>query len=221
MKTLKESLLSDLDTQFDKGETLVNNHVKLNTVIPLILDEQSAHFTCYSKGVWYDYEGGFTKKSFLKKFTKDYESGAEEIKHEGQPAWEKLFKMAKNELDEISFNDMINKNKYKSRKYGTFMVFLISTEKNIYKHYSKCIEIRFFEKDYSTGRLKWLQSAINYTNFPDKVNISQSINNIKDSLGWNNGLYNMHIFDVDSNPDWSGLMDELRKTLHIEKLTIR
>ena len=81
------------------------------------------------------------------------ESGAEEIKHEGQPAWEKLFKMAKNELDEISLNDMINKNKYKSRKYGTFMVFSISTDKNEYKHYAKCIEIRFFEKDYSTGRL--------------------------------------------------------------------
>lgn len=221
MKTLRESLLSDLDTQFDQGETLVNNHVKLNTIIPLILDEQSAHFTCYSQGVWRDYENGFTKKSFLKKFTKDYESGADEIKHEGQPAWEKLFKMAKNELDEISFNDMINKNKYKSRKYGTFMVFLISTDKNMFKHYSKYIEIRFFEKDYSTGRLKWLQSAIHYTNLSDKVNISQSINNIKDSLGWSNSLYNMYIFDVDSNPDWSGLMDALRKTLHREKLTIR
>lgn len=221
MKTLRESLLSDLDTQFDQGETLVNNHVKLNTIIPLILDEQSAHFTCYSQGVWRDYENGFTKNSFLKKFTKNYDSGADELKHEGQPAWEKLFKMAKTELDEISFNDMINKNKYKSRKYGTFMVFLISTDKNIYKHNSNCIEIRFFEKDYSTGRLKWLQSAIRYTNLPNKVNISQSINNIKDSLGWSNSLYNMHIFDVDSNPDWSGLMNELRKTLHIEKLTTR
>lgn len=221
MKTLRESLLSDLDTQFDQGETLVNNHVKLNTVIPLILDEQSAHFTCYPQSVWRDYGNGFTKKSFLGNFTKNYESGADELKHEGQPAWEKLFKMAKNELDEISFNAMINKNKYKSRKYGTFMVFLISTEKNIFKHYSKCIEIRFFEKDYSTGRLKWLQSAIRYTNLPNKVNISQSVNNIKDSLGWINSLYNMYIFDVDSNPDWHGLMDELRKTLHIEKLTIR
>lgn len=221
MKTLKESLLSDLDTQFDQGETLVNNHVKLNTVIPLILDEQSAHFTCYSKDVWYDYDGGFIKKSFLKKFTKNYFGGAEEIKHEGQPAWEKLFKMAKNELDEISLNDMINKNKYKSRKYGTFMVFSISTDKNEYKHYAKCIEIRFFEKDYSTGRLKWLQSAINYTNLPNKVNISQSVNNIKDALWYKDDLYNMHIFDVDSNPDWSGLMDELRKTLHREKLTTR
>jgi hypothetical protein len=189
----------------------------------LLLDEQSAHFTCYSTGVWsdYNYNGGFVKKSFPGKFTKNYESGAEEIKHEGQPAWEKLFKMAKNELDEISFNDMINKNKYKSRKYGTFMVFLISTEKNIYKHYSKCIEIKFFEKDYSTGRLKWLQSTINYTNLSDRVNITQSVSNIKGSLGWKNDLYNMYIFDVDSNPDWHGLMDELRKTLHREKLTIR
>lgn len=220
MKTLKESLLDDIESTMNDGKTIINNYVKLNTVIPLLLDEQSAHFTCYSQGVWRDYENGFTKKSFLKKFTKDYESGADEIKHEGQPAWEKLFKMAKNELDEISFNDMINKNKYKSRKYGTFMVFLISTEKNIFKHYSKYIEIRFFEKDYSTGRLKWLQSAVHYTNLSDKVNISQSINNIKDSLGWSNSLYNMHIFDVDSNPDWSGLMNELRKTLHKEKLTI-
>lgn len=220
MKTLKESLLDDIESTMNDGKTIINNYVKLNTVIPLLLDEQSAHFTCYSQDVWRDYENGFTKKSFLKKFTKDYESGADEIKHEGQPAWEKLFKMAKNELDEISFNDMINKNKYKSRKYGTFMVFLISTEKNIFKHYSKYIEIRFFEKDYSTGRLKWLQSAVHYTNLSDKVNISQSINNIKDSLGWSNSLYNMHIFDVDSNPDWSGLMNELRKTLHKEKLTI-
>lgn len=220
MKTLKESLLDDIETTMNRGKTIINNYVKLNTVIPLLLDEQSAHFTCYSKNVWYDYDGGFTKKSFIAKFTKNYESGAEEIKHEGQPAWEKLFKMAKNELDEISFNDMISKNKYKSRKYGTFMVFLISTNKNIYKHYSECIEIRFFEKDYSTGRLKWLQSAMNYTNLPNRVNISQSVNNIKDVLGWKNDLYNMYIFDVDSNPDWSGLMDELRKTLHKEKLTI-
>jgi hypothetical protein len=220
MKTLKESLLSDIDTQLDRGETIVNNHVKLNTVIPLILDEQSAHFTCYSKGVWYDYEGGFTPKTFLGKFTKNYAGGADELKHEGQPAWEKLLKMAKTELDEISFNDMVNKNKYKSRKYGTFMVFLISTDKNEYKHYAKCIEIMFIEKDYSTGRLKWIKSAIHYT-FSNKVNISQSVNNIKDSLGWSNSLYNMYIFDVDSNPDWHGLMDELRKTLHREKLTIR
>lgn len=221
MKTLKESLLSDLDTQFDQGETLVNNHVKLNTVIPLILDEQSAHFTCYSKGVWYDYEGGFTPKTFLGKFTKNYAGGADELKHEGQPAWEKLLKMAKTELDEISFNDMVNKNKYKSRKYGTFMVFLISTDKNEYKHYAKCIEIMFIEKDYSTGRLKWIKSAIHYTNLSNKVNISQSFANIKSNFMWKNDLYNMCVFDVDSNPDWSGLMDELRKTLHIEKLTIR
>ena len=220
MRTLKESLLDDINTTMNSGKTIINNYVKLNTVIPLLLDEQSAHFTCYSKNVWYDYDGGFTKKSFIAKFTKNYESGADELKHEGQPAWEKLFKMAKNELDEFSFNDIINKNKYKSRKYGTFMVFLISTNKNIHKHYSECIEIRFFEKDYSTGRLKWLQSAMNYTNLPNRVNISQSVNNIKDSLGWKNDLYNMYIFDVDSNPDWSGLMDELRKTLHKEKLTI-
>lgn len=55
---------------------------------------------------------------------------------------------------------------------------------------------------------------MNYTNLPNRVNISQSVNNIKDTLGWKNDLYNMYIFDVDSNPDWSGLMDELRKTLH-------
>jgi hypothetical protein len=221
MKTLKESLLSDLDTQFDQGETLVNNHVKLNTVIPLILDEQSAHFTCYSQSVWYDYEGGFTPKTFLGKFTKNYGGGADELKHEGQPAWEKLFKMAKTELDEISFNDMVNKNKYKSRKYGTFMVFLISTDKNEYKHYAKCIEIMFIEKDYSTGRLKWIKSAIHYTNLPNKVNVLQSFANIKSNFMWKNDLYNMRVFDVDSNPDWHGLMNELRKTLHIEKLTIR
>jgi hypothetical protein len=221
MKTLKESLLDDIETTMNDGKTIINNYVKLNTVIPLLLDEQSAHFTCYSQSVWYNYENGFTKKSFLGKFTKNYESGAEEIKHEGQPAWEKLFKMAKNELDEISFNDMINKNKYKSRKYGTFMVFLISTKKNIYKHFSEYIEIKFFEKDYSTGRLKWLQSALYYVNLPNKVNISHSVNNIKDTLGWKNDLYDMYIFDVDSNPDWSGLMDELRKTLHKEKLTIQ
>jgi hypothetical protein len=116
---------------------------------------------------------------------------------------------------------MVNKNKYKSRKYGTFMVFLISTDKNEYKHYAKCIEIMFIEKDYSTGRLKWIKSAIHYTNLSNKVNISQSFANIKSNFMWKNDLYNMCVFDVDSNPDWSGLMNELRKTLHIEKLTIR
>lgn len=218
MKTLKESIkesiLADMEDQIEQGGGVANNINKLNTLIPLILDEQSAHFTCYSKNVWDDYEDGFTKKSFLAKFTKNYESGADELKHEGQPAWEKLLKMAKNELGEISFNDIVNKNKYKSRKYGTFMVFLISTEKNILKNCAKCIEISFFEKDYKTGRLRWLQSEIVYTNLPNKVDLYQSVENIKNSLGWKNDLYNMYIFDVDSNPDWHGLMDELRKTLH-------
>lgn len=93
MKTLKESIkesiLADMEDQIEQGGGVANNINKLNTLIPLILDEQSAHFMCYSKNVWDDYEDGFTKKSFLAKFTKNYESGADELKHEGQPAWEK------------------------------------------------------------------------------------------------------------------------------------
>lgn len=51
MKTLKESLLDDIESTMNDGKTIINNYVKLNTVIPLLLDEQSAHFTCYSQSV--------------------------------------------------------------------------------------------------------------------------------------------------------------------------
>lgn len=209
MKSLYESILDDIDVSLEKGDVYVANREKLKKLISLMTDEQSAHFTCYSIMMWNDYERGFTPHTFLKKFANGYNSGIEEYKANGQPAWEELFEIAKKELKRVTLADIMKQRHKPGDK--CYLVIRRSKSNNEYKGGMPYLEFELISSNYvynRNKRLSWEALKPNFGNSSKPVQFYRTIGRIKDEL-WENSNWDTFVFDVNSNPAWSGIYEEL------------
>lgn len=234
MKTLKESILSDIETQIDKGTNVVNNMAKIRELVPLFNDRTSAHYTRYDQSDWKDYikghgfvfgqsiafRGGY--KSYLKEWKRDFTSAKEVYDNFGQPGWEKVFKMAKAELKEIDVKELTNN---KIKQNHSYLVIREATSNNTYTGRKHLLAITFIEKEFVNNRAKYRISRLTYSASGWSEDYHMHIDQRVESLikkyfngpAYNNGDWYTYIFDIDSNPDWSGIVDAVYNEFNIKK----
>lgn len=204
MKTLKESLLSDINTtldNFDFGRSVPK-------IIELLNDPLSAHYSSYSPNEFID---GVKRKDNVcyivtpenkQKWCGKYKTPTDLWKDTGQPAWETLYKLAKNNLKSVDYKVA----KSKDNPLGDFIVFIRPTKTNSFWR-AKILDIAIFRKNTKINKSYpylelhfYCDTTLSYVcyNADRKPSISIPMN------GWN-----VEIFDINSNPHWFGLIEEV------------
>lgn len=203
MKTLYESLLDDeqdLINRYDLGAAIPK-------VIQLLDDPLSAHYRLYSPN---NFSNGFEpskneisyikRKDFLKYKDKHHKTATDIWMEKGQPGWEALWKLADKSL---------KKAEVKKGDYGEYIKFTKPSKSNEYNT-AKVISIdvaicnkRAVKKNpYLIIRFK-----IDKTNSFVQLDIRQDSYFLTEfGSGWD-----VEIYDINSNPTWMGLVDEIIK----------
>jgi hypothetical protein len=225
MKTLKESILSDIETQIDKGTSVVNNMAKIRELVPLFTDFMSVHYCRYDSHDWKNfsfnrsitYDGKFLWELKPHVDVNDFVSANDVYNKHKQHAYEKLFDIASKELKEIDLNEMAS-NRVKHN--NSYLIFMRGTNYNEDTGRRPILFVKFVEKDFSKGRAKWRLSSIRM-NMQGAIQIQQSIESrIKKQIGYRANEYDWFIFDINSNPDWGGIVDAVRDELNTKKLEV-
>lgn len=225
MRTLKESILSDVETQIDRGTDIVNNMAKIRELVPLFTDFVSVHYCRYDSRDWknFAFNRSITRDGkflwYLKPHVQinEFMSATEVYNKHKQHAYEKLFDMASKELKEIDLNEMTS-NRVKHN--NSYLIFMRGTNYNEDTGRHPILFIKLVEKDFSTGRAKWRLSSIKM-NMQGDIQIQQSIESrIKQQIGYRANEFDWFIFDINSNPDWSGIVDAVREELNTKKLEV-
>ena len=235
MKTLKESILADIEAQIDKGTNVVNNMNKIRELVTLFNDRTSAHYTRYDQSDWKDYMKGYGfafgqsisfrggYKSYLKEWKKDFTSAKEVYDNFGQPGWEKVYKMAKAELKEIDVKELTNN---KNKQNHSYLVINEATSGNTNTGHRHLLEITFIEKEFVNNRAKYRVSTLSYNAIGWSEDYHMHIDQYVESLikkYFNSPRLDdwyTHIFDIDSNPDWNGIVDAVYDEFNIKKVKI-
>lgn len=225
MKTLKESILSDIESQIDKGTDIVNNMAKIRELVPLFTDFMSVHYCRYDSHDWKNfvfnrrvsYDGKFLWELKPHIDVNDFVSARDVYNKYKQHAYEKLFDIASKELKEIDLNEMTS-NRVKHN--NSYLIFMRGTTYNEDTGRQPILFVKFVEKDFSKGRAKWRLSSIRM-NMQGAIQIQQSIESrIKKQIRYRVNEYDWFIFDINSNPDWSGIVDAVREELNTKKLEV-
>lgn len=224
MRTLKESILSNVETQMNKGTNVVNNMSKIRELVPLFTDLMSVHYCRYDRDDWQT----LALRRLIKypKYLWDlkpyddinkFESADDVYKKYKQSAYEKLFDIATKELKEIDLNEMTSSH---VKHDNAYLIFMRATNRNTRTGRRPILFIKFVEKDFSKGRAKWRHSLLTMNTKGD-LYIEQEIESrIKKRIGYNTDEYDWFIFDINSNPNWNGIIDAVREELNIKKLEI-
>lgn len=207
MKNLKdilaEGILGDIDTslnKYDLGRSLPE-------VIELLKDPLSAHYTHYSPN---EFEKGVKRERSTvyiitpenkKKWCGNYKTPTDLYKDKGQPGWEKLYKLAKSNLKDVDSKVANDKN----NTCGDFIVFTKPSKSNNF-HKAKIMKIDIIRKNaeiHKSNRYLEISFACDDTLTYTGYHTNQHDRFPTPFSGWD-----VEIFDLNSNPHWSGLIVE-------------
>lgn len=209
MKTLKESILSDMETTLS---------VDLGSSIPKILellnDPISAHYSAYSID---EFKNGFSHDPneiilgppinvYYEKFSAEFSNGtATDIYNKyGQPGWENFVKLAKKELKEIDLRYISRRNV----RYGDFLYIYYPSKQNT-EYTVPVLTIEFIRKNIDIPA-KYLIIRI-ILNKNNQVSVYYSTDG-----GFNiekNPYWKRHMYDIGSNLTWYGVIEALHEKM--------
>lgn len=202
MKTLYESLLDDeqdLMNRYDLGAAIPK-------VIQLLDDPLSVHYYLYSPN---NFSTGFTvskneisyikRKDFLKYKDKHHKTATDIWAEKGQPGWEALWKLADKSL---------KKAEVRKGDYGEYIKFSRPSQSNKF-HKAKVISINVVIYNKKVKMFPYLIIKFKM----DKTNSFVQLDTMRyNNVDTNSGMmWDVDIYDINSNPTWMGLVDEIIK----------
>lgn len=211
MKTLKESILSDMETTLS---------VDLGSSIPKILellnDPISAHYGAYSAN---NYKNGFEHNksnvininlganAYYEKFSAEFSNGtATDIYNKyGQPGWEKFVKLAKKNLKEVDLRYIGRRNV----RYGDFLYICYPSKQND-SYTVPVLSIEFIRKNMDIGPSKYLEIQL-MLNKNNQVSVFYHANDNFNTQ--KNAFWERHLYDISSNLTWYGIIEALHEKL--------